>query len=44
MSSINYLFLGNVAVWLGIGVYAFFLGLRQKRLETRVRQLEAMEK
>lgn len=38
----TYLFVANVAVWLGIGGYVAFLAGRAARLERRVRQLERL--
>jgi CcmD family protein len=32
----------NVAVWLGIGGYLLLLGARQRRLETRIVQMEQL--
>jgi len=36
----TYLIVGNVAVWLGIGGYLFYLANLQKTLDLKVRQLE----
>jgi CcmD family protein len=30
----------NVAVWLGVGGYLLLLGAKQRRFETRLRQME----
>lgn len=38
----TYLMAANVAVWLGIGGYVAFLGLRQRGLALRLRQMEAL--
>ncbi len=42
MDHISYIFAANVAVWLGIGAYAAYLGLNQRRLQQRCKQLELM--
>ena len=42
MESIHYLLAANVAVWLGMGAYVLVLALGQKKLGTRIKQLEAM--
>ncbi len=36
----TYIFIANIAVWLGIGGYTAFLSLKQKKLTTRIKQLE----
>ncbi len=36
----TYLIFGNIAVWLGIGGYLFYLSTIQKRLSLKIRQLE----
>ncbi len=36
----TYLIVGNIAVWLGIGGYLFYLATVQKKLDLKVRQLE----
>ncbi len=38
----TYLLAANVAVWLGIGGYLLLLGARQRRIETRIRQMEQL--
>ena len=38
----TYLMAANIAVWLGLGGYLAFLGMRQKALATRIRQMEMM--
>lgn len=38
----TYLLAANVAVWLGVGGYLAFLGARQRRIETRIRQMEQL--
>lgn len=38
----TYLFAANVAVWLGVGGYLLLLGARQRRMETRIRQMEQL--
>ena len=40
MTDIQWLLCASVAVWLGIGGYAAFLGAVQNTLERRMRQLE----
>jgi len=40
MTDIQWLLCASVAVWLGIGGYAVFLGSAQNKLEQRMRQLE----
>jgi CcmD family protein len=40
MEHIHYLFAANVVVWLGIGAYAAFLGLNQRKLHERCKHLE----
>ena len=36
----TYLILANIAVWLGLGGYLFYLATVQNSLERKVRQLE----
>ncbi len=43
MDSIYWLMSANVAVWLGIGAYIFFLGRVQKNIEQRLHLKEALE-
>ncbi|MBU1001237.1 MAG: CcmD family protein [Proteobacteria bacterium] len=38
----TYLLVANVAVWLGVGGYLAFLAARQRRLNTRIRQMEQL--
>ncbi len=38
----GYLMTANVAIWLGIGGYVLFLGLKQQRFETRLTQMERL--
>jgi CcmD family protein len=40
MSDTAWLFIAFLAVWIGLGVYLFSLGTRQKRLERRLKDLE----
>ncbi len=40
----TYVILSNVVVWLGIGGYLMYLALGQKRLEKKIKQLEAISK
>ncbi len=42
MGNEAYLFAANVAVWLGVCGYLLFLGRGQKRLATRLKQMEMM--
>jgi len=42
MSKDLYLFAANVAVWLGLGLYVAFLAGAQRRLEKRIKHLEAL--
>lgn len=41
MNSILFLFIANLIIWLGFGLFLFFLSRQQKKIETA---LEAMEK
>lgn len=41
MSDLAWLFVAFMAVWIGIGAYLLSLGLRQRKLERRIRELEA---
>lgn len=36
----TYLLAANVAVWCGIGGYLAFMAMRQRGIETRIRQME----
>lgn len=40
MLTMNYLFIANVCIWIGVGGYILFLARQQSVLERRVRQLE----
>ena len=40
MSDIVWLFIAFLAVWVGLGIYLFSLGTRQKRLERRLEDIE----
>lgn len=40
MSDIAWLFVAFLAVWGGLGAYLFTLGSRQKKLESRLKDLE----
>lgn len=40
MSELAWLFVAFAAVWVGLGAYLLSLGVRQKRLEERLRDLE----
>ena len=42
MDSITYLFAANIAVWIGLGAYILVLALGQKRINSRITQLEAL--
>jgi CcmD family protein len=39
----NYLFIANVCVWLGVGGYILFLARQHSVLDRRVRQLEMLD-
>lgn len=39
----TYLLAANVAVWLGLGGYLALLGMRQKTLAARIRQMEMLQ-
>lgn len=41
MSDVAWLFVALMVVWLGIGGYLLSLGLRQKRIERRLKELES---
>ena len=43
MSNQGYLLAANVVVWLGLCGYMAFVASRQKRLERRLKQLEALQ-
>ncbi len=43
MDNTGYLLAANVVIWLGIGGYLVFLAGRQKRLEARLRRMEAQD-
>ncbi|MFO7818556.1 MAG: CcmD family protein [Thermodesulfobacteriota bacterium] len=38
----NYLLLANVLIWIGVGGYIFFLGIKQGKLDKKIRHLEFM--
>lgn len=38
-----WLIITNAVVWLGLGAYLVFLGLKQKSLSERLKQLELMQ-
>jgi CcmD family protein len=40
VSDLAWLFVALMAVWIGIGAYLLSLGLRQKKIERRLRELE----
>ena len=40
MSELTWLFIAFLAVWVGLGLYLFSLGARQKKLERRLKDLE----
>ena len=40
MSDLAWLFIAFSAVWLGLGIYLFSLGRRQRNLERRLKELE----
>jgi CcmD family protein len=41
VSDVAWLFVALMAVWLGIGGYLLSLGLRQKKIERRLKELES---
>jgi len=43
MGKEGYLLAANVMVWLGLCGYVIFVATRQKRLERRLKQLEALQ-
>ena len=43
MDNTGYLLAANVVVWLGVGGYLLFLAGRQKRLELRLKRMEALD-
>ena len=43
MSTLTWLFIAFMAVWLGIGVYLLSIAVRQRRLEQRVQELSGSE-
>lgn len=43
MSKEVYLFAANCAVWIGLGLYVYFLAGGQKRLRKRIKRLEARD-
>jgi len=38
----KYLIISNVIIWLGIGGYLFFLAMRTKKLEKKIKQMELL--
>ncbi len=40
MQSVTWIFMANVAVWLGLGAYVAYLALGQKALKKRLAMLE----
>lgn len=42
MDYTGYLMIANVAVWVGIGGYLFFIGGKQRRFEMRLKQMEQL--
>lgn len=40
MDAVCWLALANMAVWLGLGSYVAFLAFSQRRLKTRIAQME----
>lgn len=42
MNATTWLFITNASVWCGIGLYLLFIGLCQKTLRDRVKQLESL--
>ena len=44
MSDLAWLFVAFLAVWVGLGVYLFSLGARQRELEARLKELEPPER
>ncbi len=42
MSATTYLFIANVAVWLGVAGYLAFMAAKSSGLEKRVQQLEIL--
>lgn len=44
MSDLAWLFVAFLAVWVGLGAYLFSLGARQRKLETRLKELEPPER
>lgn len=42
MSATTYIFIANVAVWLGVAGYLVFLASKASGLEKRVRQIELL--
>ena len=43
MNPETYLLIGNIIVWLGIGLYAAYIAQRQGALERRLGQLEQID-
>ena len=40
MSELTWMFIAFSAVWIGIGAYVLTLGVRQKKLESRLEELD----
>lgn len=43
MDSLIAVIAANIVVWLGLGCYLAFLGLRQRQIARRLKQLELLE-
>lgn len=43
MAATQYLLAANVAVWIGLAGYIFFMARKQAWLEERIQHLEAMD-
>jgi CcmD family protein len=41
VSDLSWLFVAFMAVWVGIGIYAASIYLRQRALERRIKQIES---
>ena len=42
MSDIIWLLAGNAIFWLGLGIYCLFLGMKQKKLQENIQQMEVL--
>jgi CcmD family protein len=40
MSELTWMFIAFSAVWIGIGTYVLTLGIRQRKLESRLEELD----